>query len=310
MPIIKRAKWNDDMRFFEEIPHYIPPLFRPPSEARSLIFQVTYGCSHDTCTFCRMYSTKPFRKRKEEEVLKEFEMCAPLYPRTRRIFLADGDAMALSARVLVLYLEKLYELFPNLERVSAYACPQNLLRKKMEDLERIRKSGLKLLYVGIESGSDEVLERVKKGVNAKEIVEACNKAKDAGFMTSVTVILGLGGPELSEEHAKETGKVLTLSRPDYIGALTLMLHEGNADFAEKFGRFWRPLTIEETLIEEKNLLLNIECDECEFRSNHASNWLAIGGRLQKDRKEMIELIDRVLEDPSMGLIRPDWMRAL
>jgi radical SAM superfamily enzyme YgiQ (UPF0313 family) len=296
--------------FMDDIHSYVPPLFRPPSEARSLIFQVTYGCSHDTCTFCRMYKGKRFRKRREADVLAEFEAASRIYPREKRIFLADGDAMALSARALTLYLERLRELFPRLERVSAYASPQNLLGRKREDLEKVRRAGLELLYIGVESGSDEILRRVRKGATSRQIVEACRKAKEAGLRTSVTVILGLGGPEMSMEHAAETGRVLTDCRPDYIGALTLMIHEGNAGFAETFGRHWRPLTVEETLKEELRLLQAIGCDECEFRSNHASNWLALKGRLQRDKQVLTGLIEEVLEDPASDLLRPEWLRAL
>ena len=293
-----------------DVPSYEPPLFRPPSEARSLIFQVTYGCSTDSCTFCRMYKGKRFRKRREKDVLEEFEEAADLYPRTRRIFLADGDALVLSARSLALYMERLHRLFPKLERVSAYGSPQNLLRRKKEDLAAVRDAGLELLYIGVESGSAEVLKRVCKGVEPDRMVEACRKASAAGFRTSVTVILGLGGPELSREHAIETGKILTQCDPDYIGALTLMLHPGNADFAQSFDRSWRPLTIEETLKEELAMLEHIRCDACEFRSNHASNWLALKGRLQRDRKKLIDLIREVLADPDSDMLRPDWMRAL
>jgi radical SAM superfamily enzyme YgiQ (UPF0313 family) len=296
--------------FTREIPHHVDPLFRPPSEARSLIFQVTYGCSSDTCTFCRMYKGKPFRKRPEAEVLEELREAADLYPRTRRVFLADGDALALSPRALTLYLKKLYELFPRLERVSAYASPQNILRRKDVDLEKVRAAGLQLLYIGLESGSAEVLRRVCKGATPDQIVESCRRVKRAGFAASVTVILGLGGPELLEEHAVETGKALTACAPDYIGALTLMLHEGNADYGERFGRNWRLLDIRETLSELKLMIEAIGCDGCELRTNHASNWLAIKGRLQRDKRRILDIIEEVLGDPDSDLLRPEWLRAL
>jgi len=293
-----------------DIPQYEPPLFRPPSEARSLIFQVTYGCSTDSCTFCRMYKGKKFRKRREQEVMEEFEEAARVYPRTRRIFLADGDAMTLSARVLEKYTKRLYKLFGRLERIAAYASPQNILRRKPEDLRKVREAGLDLLYFGVESGNREVLDRVRKGVAPDEIVESCRKIREAGFRNSVTVILGLGGPELTELHALDTGKVLSACEPDYIGALTLMMHTGNRDFGKKFGRNWRPLSIEETLKEEYLLIKHINCDACEFRSNHASNWLALKGRLQRDKRKLLDLIEEVLEDPDSDRLRPDWMRAL
>jgi hypothetical protein len=293
-----------------EVPRYVPPLFRPPSEARSLIFQVTYGCSTDTCTFCRMYSDKRFRKRSEEEVLEELERAARLYPRTRRVFLADGDALVLSRRILVTYLERLHALLPSLERVTAYATPQNLLRKSPEDLRAVREAGLEMIYLGMESGSPEVLRRVEKGVTVDQIVESLRKARDAGFVTSVTVILGLGGPDLSREHAVETGRALTASEPDFIGALTLMLAEHNAGFPECMPGTWRELTVPETLVEVRSMLEHIECDGCTFRANHASNWLALKGRLQEDRPRLLSFIDEVLEDPDSPYLRPDFFRAL
>lgn len=293
-----------------EVPRYVPPLFRPPSEARSLIFQVTYGCSTDTCTFCRMYSDKRFRKRSEEEVLEELELAARLYPRTRRVFLADGDALVLSRRILVTYLERLHALFPSLERVTAYATPQNLLRKSPEDLRAVREAGLEMIYLGMESGSPEVLRRVEKGVTVDQIVESLRKARDAGFVTSVTVILGLGGPDLSREHAVETGRALTASGPDFIGALTLMLAEHNAGFPGCMPGTWRELTVPETLVEVRSMLEHIECDGCTFRANHASNWLALKGRLQEDRPRLLSFIDEVLADPDSPYLRPDFFRAL
>ncbi len=293
-----------------EVPRYVEPVYRPPSEARSLIFQVTYGCSSDTCTFCRVYRGKKFRKRSEREVLEEFEAAARVYPRTRRIFLADGDALVLGPRIMLGYLGRLHALFPALERVTAYASPQNLLRRTPDDLRAIRAAGLTMLYVGIESGSRRILEMVRKGVTPDEHVEACLKASAAGFDTSLTVILGLGGPEHSEEHAVETGRVLTACAPTYIGALTLMLAAHNADFPQSMDPGWRMLDIAETLREVRLMLENISCDGCTFRANHASNWLALKGRLMQDRPRLLSFIDEVLADPDSPYLRPDFFRAL
>ena len=293
-----------------EVPSYVEPLYRPPSEARSLIFQVTYGCSSDTCTFCRVYRGKKFRKRNEREVLEEFEAAARLHPRTRRIFLADGDALVLSPRILLGYLERLHERFPALERVTAYATPQNLLRKDPDDLRAIHEAGLAMLYIGIESGSARILEMVHKGVTPDEHVEACLRACEAGFDTSLTVILGLGGPRHSEEHARETGRILTACRPTYVGALTLMLAAHNADFPSSMYDGWRMLDIAETLREVRLMLEHTDCDGCTFRANHASNWLALKGRLQEDRPRLLAFIDEVLADPDSPYLRPDYFRAL
>ncbi len=293
-----------------EIPRYVPPVYRPPSEARSLIFQVTYGCSSDGCTFCRVYAGKRFRKRPETEVLAEIDRAARPYASARRVFLADGDALVLSRRALAAILSRLFERFPRLERVTAYATPQNLLRKTPEDLRAIREAGLSMIYVGVESGSAEVLRRVRKGVTPDETVAALGKAGEAGFTTSVTVILGLGGPDLSREHAIETGRVLTAARPDYIGALTLLVGDHNAGFHECMGPGWRPLDPAETLREARLLIESTGCDGCEFRANHASNWLPLGGRLQRDRARLLALIDEVLADPDSPLLRPEEWRAL
>ncbi len=293
-----------------EIPHLIPPVYRPPSEARSLIIQVTYGCSSDSCTFCRVYATKRFRKRSEAETLGEIELASRAHPSTRRVFLADGDALVLSSRILIGYLHRLYDLFPMLERVTAYASPQNILSKSPEDLAAIRAAGLTMLYYGVESGSARLLEMVKKGVTPEQHVEALRKASDADFATSVTVILGLGGPELSEEHACETGRVLTACRPDYIGALTLMLGPHNADFPLCMYPGWRELRIPEVLREVRTLLSNTLCDGCEFRANHASNWLSLKGHLTRDRPGLVEFIDEVLADPESPYLRPGFFRAL
>ena len=293
-----------------DVPHHVPPVYRPPSEARSLIIQVTYGCSSDTCTFCRVYRGKKFRKRSEDEVMRELEAAARLYPGARRIFLADGDAMVLSRRILERYLGALRDLFPALERVTAYATPQNLLGKSPEDLEAIRRAGLEMLYVGLESGSAEVLERVNKGVGPDDVVRAVRRAGDAGFTTSVTVILGLGGPELSETHARETGRALTRMRPDYVGALTLMIGDHNADFPRSMGPGFRLLDIPETLAEVRLMLENMQCEGCVFRANHASNWLTLKGTLMRDRQRLLDLIDEVLADPDSPHLRPDWFRAL
>jgi radical SAM superfamily enzyme YgiQ (UPF0313 family) len=293
-----------------DVPHHVPPVYRPPSEARSLIFQVTYGCSTDRCTFCRVYSTKRFRKRNEREVLEELGKAAAIYPSTRRVFLADGDALVLSTRILSTYLERLYALFPRLERVTAYASPQNLLHKSPEELGAIRAAGLTMLYVGIESGSDRILTMVDKGVTAEQHVTALRKANDAGFTTSVTVILGLGGPELSERHARETGRVLSRCAPDYVGALTLMLGAHNADFPRCMYGSWRELTTAEVLREVRTLLEHTTCEGCEFRANHASNYLSLKGRLPQDRDRLIGFIDEVLADPDSPYLRPEEFRAL
>ena len=201
--------------------NYDAPMYRPPSEANSLIFQVTLGCSFNECSFCDMYRSKEYSERTWEEVKGEIDMMAKIMPDTRRVFLADGDAINLSTDYMIKIVKYIREKFSSIERISCYAMPMNLLKKTHEELENLRNTGLDMLYLGIESGHDVVLKRVTKGATPKTIIKACNKAKDAGFTLSCMVILGIGGKKYSKENAIETGKVISASKPDYVGALTL-----------------------------------------------------------------------------------------
>jgi radical SAM superfamily enzyme YgiQ (UPF0313 family) len=222
---------------------YAPPLYRPPSEARSLILQATYGCSHNRCAFCVSFRGKPFRARPEAELFAEIDWAGEHVPFAPRVFLADGDALVLSTRRLLRILERLRARLPSLERVTAYASPQNLRRKSAEDLRALREAGLSMLYFGMESGDDEVLERVGKGATADEMVALCRKAQDAGLDLSITVILGLGGPRLSQRHALATARALDAVAPRYASALTLMLEPRDPPFETCFGDpEWRMLS--------------------------------------------------------------------
>jgi radical SAM superfamily enzyme YgiQ (UPF0313 family) len=306
---------------------YEEPIFRPPSEARSLIFQVTIGCSNllvrpdpgsptgyrvrRGCAFCVAYQRKPFRVRPQAEVLAEIDRVAPLIPQVRRVFLADGDALVLKTDRLVKILERLYQRFPSLERVTAYAGPRNLLKKSPADLRRLREAGLTMVYVGIESGDDEVLQRIDKRSTAAQIVEACCRAREAGIALSVTVILGLGGPRLSEQHAEGSARVVSDIKPEYAAALTLMVEPRVPDFDEVFDDpAFRLLDVPEALAECRRFLSHLDSEGTEFRSNHASNWLALKGLLNRDRPRLIQTIDQALSDPDSPLLRPDYWRAL
>jgi len=289
---------------------YDMPLYRPPSEARSLILQATLGCSHNRCAFCVAYQTKRFKARKEEEVFRDIELAKRDWPGHRRIFLADGDAMALSAHRLIRIAERCREAFPRIERISLYASPMNILAKSMDDLKSIRASGISLVYFGVESGDDEVLRRIDKGATAGQIVEAGRLIREAGFEISSTVILGLAGPEGSRRHAIATAGVLNRIGGEYMAALTLMLEPRTPSFEEVYGAPFRSLTTVEALEECRVLVEHLEADGVEFRSNHASNWLALKGTLQKDKKDLLKLIDAALTDPDSPLIRPDFLRAL
>jgi radical SAM superfamily enzyme YgiQ (UPF0313 family) len=290
---------------------YEEPIYRPPSEARSLILQATIGCSTNSCAFCVAYQGKRFHARREEELFKEIDWVGEELPEIRRVFLADGDALVLSTNKLKRILDKLYDSLPNLERVTIYGSPQNLERKSVEDLKQLGGAGLKMIYYGIESGDDEVLTRIKKGATAQEIIEAGVKPQQAGIDLSATVILGLGGPRLSKRHAEATARVINEIAPRYASALTLMLAPRRPRFEEVFGDpDWRMLGPIEALAECRLMIQDITADGIIFRSNHASNYLALAGVLQKDKARLLKEIDDVLEDPSSRRLRPEFLRGL
>ncbi len=280
---------------------YEEPVFRPPSEARSLILQATLGCSYNKCTFCGMYKMKRFRVKPLEELFEEIDWASEEYPWVRRVFLADGDPLVLPTDHMLKILERLYLRFPRLERVSTYATPQNLLEKSPEELKRIREAGLVILYVGVESGSDRVLSAVKKGVNQEQMVEALLKAKEAGFTVSTTFVLGLGGRELWEEHALESAKVVNLASPHYTAALTLMLIPGTLlHHQAKRGEFTVP-TKRQIMKEMLLMVENIEAETI-FRANHVSNMVPIKGNLPGDRERLQnELTGYILMTPEEPL---------
>ena len=276
-------------------------VFRPPSEAKSFIFQITLGCSYNRCTFCGMYKMKRFRIRPLEEVIEEIRWASKEYPFVRRVFLADGDPLCVPADYMVRVLEELYRGFPKLERVGTYATPQNLLEKGPEELKDIREAGLKILYVGVESGSDRVLEFVKKGVNQGQIVEALVKAKEAGFTVSTTFILGLGGRDWWEEHALESAKVVNEAVPHYTAALTLMLIPKTVLHWQAQRGIFKVPTQRQIM---KEMLLFVENIEVEtvFRSNHVSNLIPIKANLPEDKLRLSnELAGYILMTPEEPL---------
>lgn len=290
---------------------YEQPVIRPPAEAGSLILQATIGCSHNRCAFCFTYSNKRFRARPHEELLAEIGWAAERTGDVRRVFLGDGDALALSTDRLLRLLEALHERLPRLRRVSAYAAPQNFRRKSVADLERLRDAGLTQVYVGFESGDDEVLARIDKGVTHDEMVELSLRPQRAGIKMSAMVVLGLGGPRLSRRHAEESARLLDEIRPRFASALTLMLEPGSDRYAREFGDpEWRLLEPLEMIAELRHLIAAVEADGIIFRSNHASNYLALKGVFQKSKSRMLEEVDAVLDDPELHRVRPDFMRGL
>lgn len=270
-------------------------VFRPPSEAYSLIVQVTIGCSHNKCTFCDMYKEKQFRVRPLEAVKRDFDEARRMYRRVDRIFLADGDALMCRAEHMAEILRYIKKLFPECERVTSYGSPKSVLVKTQAELDELHALGLDMIYLGLESGSDTVLARINKGETADEIVRAGLMVKAAGMKLSVTCIAGLGSTELSEEHAVKTAEALSRMKPEYIGLLTLLFELPTPlmrDWQE--GRFYlmNPIEIaQETLV----LLEHIDCEGSVFRANHASNYVNLAGTLNADREAMCEKLRAALE---------------
>ncbi len=287
---------------------YEGAVYRPPSEAYSLIVQVTYGCSHNTCAFCGMFKTKHFRMRPMEEILEDFRLARAYYSRVRRIFLADGDALIRKADDLALILDTIAELFPECERVAAYASPMALKVRTDDELKMLRAKNLTLLYMGLESGSDKVLAMMNKGHTAAEIVAMGRKARRNGFELSISAISGLGGPELLEEHGRETAYAINAMNPEYAALLTLIVEDGAPlkTWVEE-GSF-KLLTPAQVLEET---LLTVEAFDSPgtvFRMNHASNYLTLRGTLNGDKPAMIARIKEGMNH--LNALKPEAWRAL
>jgi len=287
---------------------YDYPLYRPPSEANSLIFQITLGCSFNQCSYCEMYRTKKYSERPWEEIKMEIDMTSTAYPATKRIFLADGDAINLPTERLVQILEYIYKKFPTLERVSSYAMPKNLLQKTDRELMTLRAAGLQMLYVGIESGSDTVLKKITKGATYKTIVQSCKKAKENNYVLSCMIILGLGGKKYTFEHVEETAKIISEVSPDYVGALNLHLDDTlYNEFMTKFKEPFEFLDDIQILNELELLISKINpSSPIIFRANHASNVYSIKGTLPTDKVNILELISHLKKNPDM--LKPKILR--
>ena len=287
---------------------YFGSVYRPPSEARSLIVQVTYGCSHNTCAFCSMYKAKKFTLRPMEEILEDFRLARQAYFKVGRIFLADGDALIRPAADLERILEVIAELFPECERVTCYASPSSIHKRTPEELKRLRERNLTMVYMGLESGCDEVLKRMRKGHTAADIVAAGQKINAAGIDLSVTAISGLGGVELWREHAMDTAAALSAMKPAYIGLLTLMVEPGTPlyDWVEK-GQF-QLLDSHQVLEETALLVAQLDCEGAVFRMNHASNYLTLKGTLNEDKQALLKRIHSAMSGRTD--LRPEYFRAL
>lgn len=289
--------------------NYDEPLFRPPSEAYSLIIQVTLGCSYNKCSFCEMYTSKQFKARKEEDVFKDIEAFIPYSHEVRKVFLADGDPMVLSTDRLLRILTKLHQTFPKLQRVSTYATPENINRKSNTELQELQQAGLTLLYVGIESGDNEVLHAIQKGEDFDSIVSGINKAKQAEINSSVMIINGVGGKLLTKQHAINSAKVLNETQPKYASTLVLTAHKGMEHFKSRYLGEYIPLHLPELFDEMKIFMEHLELNETIFRSDHASNHLVLKGILGKDKSQFLNQIDVAINHPEIANLRKQYQRG-
>ena len=290
--------------------NYDEPLFRPPSEAYSLILQVSLGCAWNKCAFCEMYSSKQFRVRPETDVFTEIESLSPYSDQIRKVFLADGNAMVLSFDKLSRLLDKLNACFSKLNRVSAYALPRDIESKTDEELQILADKGLKLLYVGIESGDDELLQVINKGESFRSTSQALQKARQAGIKLSVMILNGLGGQKFSEQHAINSAKLVNEIQPEFLSTLVLSYPYGEEHFKQKFDDEFIPLNTIELIAEMKVFIETLKLNNTVFRSDHASNYLILKGNLSRDKKELLNRINGVLNDPANAKLRPEWMRGL
>ena len=288
---------------------YEGSIYRPPGEWKSYLLQVTVGCSHNACTFCGMYKDKRYRVRPLEEIFEDIAMAKAVYGDVNRVFLCDGDAVAMDTGDLLAVVERLYQTFPSLERVSAYAGPSSTLAKRGEELKALRQAGLARLYLGVESGSDAVLKAVCKGVDAAGMLEAGQRIVAAGFDLWVMVLIGLAGPgAASRAHALDTAAMVNAMRPRHLSALTYMPERGTVlGRAVERGEF-QLLTAREALEETRLLLKHLEVSPLHFTSDHASNYLPLKGGLPEDREKLLSLIDQALSG-ERG-VKPEAWRGL
>ena len=291
---------------------YTEPVFRPPSEAKSLILQVTNGCSWNRCTFCEMYTQpqKRFRIKPQDQIESELAAISSHDIPVRRIFLADGDAMTLSYRRLKNIMLAIRQHFPDLQRVSSYCLPRNLKNITVDQLGELAEMGLNLLYVGCESGDDEVLERVNKGENFDTSLAALRKIESAGARSSVMILNGMGGRLLSRQHAMNSARLMNEAQPEYLSTLVVSFPDGVERYQAGFRGEFEPLDQPELFREIYWLLDNLELDSTIFRSDHASNYLVLKGVLNRDKERLLNTVEAALTRPGSIPLRPEWMRGL
>ncbi|MHB8125773.1 MAG: radical SAM protein [Desulfitobacteriaceae bacterium] len=289
---------------------YEGAVYRPPSEAGSLILQITVGCRHNACTFCSMFKTKRFRIKTYQEIEEILLTAQAHYPGAQRIFLADGDALTVDTSVLIRILDELYKRFPHLEKVGIYGSPKDIQLKSIKELKELKEHGLNIVYLGVESGSAEILKKVCKGVTPEEMITAGQKVMASGLLLSCTVIIGLGGKAYSQEHAVETAKVASAINPHYLAGLTLMV-EPEAPIMRSIQRGeLEILTPLECLSEIRTLVEHLKVTDCIFRCNHASNYLPLKATLPGETASLLCVIDEVISSNQTERLRPESWRAL
>lgn len=289
---------------------YDEPLFRPPSEAYSLILQVTLGCSWNRCAFCEMYTTKKFRVKSEEEIFNEISLVNESGMDVRKVFLADGNAMVLSTHKLLRISNQLNRIFPKLSRISVYAGSKDLEFKSVEELIELREAGLKLMYVGIETGNDELLRLINKDESSWSMRDNLIKAKKAGIKISVMILTGLGGKKYSKPHAIDSAKLINVIQPDYLSTLVLSFPFGLDHYRSRFAGVYEEMNPLELLQEQHLFISGLNLGNVIFRSDHASNYLALKGILSRDKNRMLYELDCAIRNPNHASIREEWQRGL
>ncbi len=291
---------------------YVEPVYRPPSEAESLILPVTDGCSWNRCTFCEMYTApqKKFRARDEDEVLTSIRRTAELYGKqVRRVFLADGDALVLPTRRLLTVIDTIRHHFPAVRRISSYCLPRNLGKKSQQEVDELAAAGLSMVYVGAESGDDEVLAAVNKGETYASTSAALEKLGAAGISRSVMILNGLGGQHWSRQHAENSARLVNAVQPEYLATLVVSFPLGEARFRQGFP-LWEPLPRAGLFAEMELFLSRLELHRTVFRSDHASNWLVLKGTLGADKARLLAQVRAAIESPEQAPLRPGWARGL
>ncbi len=291
---------------------YVEPVFRPPSEAESLILPVTDGCSWNKCTFCEMYTApqKQFRARDEAEIIESIRLTGQRYgDRVRRVFLADGDALVLPTRRLLTVLEAIRAHMPAVRRISSYCLPRNLRKKSQQEIDELAAAGLSMVYVGAESGDDAVLTAVNKGESFDTTVEALNKLGAAGITRSVMILNGLGGRIYSRQHAENSARLANATQPEYLATLVVSFPQGEQRLRASFPE-WEPLDQHELFVEMEQFLSRLELKRTVFRSDHASNWLVLKGTLGADKERLLAQVRQAIAVSGEARLRPAWARGL